>query len=56
MLKRKDPKRFLNLTFLLIYLDFFKSKLLMLRKLHQLEGTKDIAKEWQSVYTRIAII
>ena len=28
----------------------------MLRKLHELEATKDIAEQWQSVYTGIAVI
>jgi hypothetical protein len=51
-----DPERFLNLTLSLIHLELFKSGLLMLRKLRQLEGTQGIAKEWQSVYNGISII
>src|SRR5271168_2955243 len=51
-----DPERFLNLTLSLIHPELFKSGLLMLRKLRQLEGTQGIAKEWQSVYNGISII
>ena len=51
-----DPERLLNLTLSLIHPDLFKSGLMMLRKLCELEGAQDIAKEWQSVYTGISII
>jgi hypothetical protein len=51
-----EPERFLNLTLSLIHPELFKSGLLMLRKLRQLEGTQEIAKEWQSVYNGISII
>ena len=40
----------------LINPDLFKSGLEMLRRLCDLEETKDIANNWQSVYTGIAII
>jgi hypothetical protein len=51
-----EPERFLNLTLSLIHPELFKSGLMMLRKLRQLEGTQGIAEEWQSVYTGIAVI
>lgn len=49
-------ERFLNLTLSLIHPELFKCGLSMLRRLRQLETTKDIASKWQSVYTGIAII
>lgn len=51
-----DVERYLNLTISLIHPELFRSGMDMLRKIRQLDGTKDIAREWQSVYTGIAII
>ena len=52
----KDVEKFLNLTLSLINPDLFQSGLEMLRKLRHSKLTKDIAQQWQSVYTGIAII
>jgi len=49
-------ERFLNLTLSLIHPELFKSGLAMLQKLRVSHQTKGIAKDWQSVYTGIAII
>lgn len=49
-------ERFLNLTLSLIHPELFKCGLDILEKLRQLDETVDIAKQWQSVYTGIAII
>jgi hypothetical protein len=51
-----STERLVNLTLSLIHPELFNCGLLMLRKLRQLGGTKDIALEWQSVYTGVAII
>jgi hypothetical protein len=51
-----EVERFLNLTLSLINPDLFQSGLEMLRRLRCLEDTKDIAQQWQSVHTGIAII
>jgi hypothetical protein len=51
-----DVETFLNLTLSLIHPDLYDSGLLMLQRLRQLEGTKDIALKWQSVCTGISII
>ena len=49
-------ENFLNLTLSLINLGLFKQGLDMLHKLCQLDTTKEIAQQWQSVYTGISII
>lgn len=51
-----DMERFLNLTLSLIHPELFQSGLLMLKKLRELESTRDIALKWQSIYTGVAII
>jgi hypothetical protein len=51
-----DVEKLINLTLSLINPDLFQSGLEMLRKLRLLEQTKDIAQQWQSVYTGIAVI
>lgn len=51
-----DLERFLNLTLALINPDLFKSGLLMLQRLRELESTTAIARQWQSVYTGISVI
>jgi hypothetical protein len=51
-----EVERFLNLTLLLINPDLFQTGLLILRRLRELKSTKALAREWQSVYTGIAII
>jgi hypothetical protein len=51
-----DVEKFINLTLSLINPDLFQSGLEMLRKLRLLEKTGDIAQQWQSVYTGIAVI
>ena len=49
-------EKFLNLTLSLINPDLFHSGLEMLQRLRRSELTKDVAQQWQSVYTGIAII
>ena len=49
-------EKFLNLTLSLINPGLFKQGLDMLHKLCQLDTTKEIAQQWQSVYTGISII
>ena len=49
-------ENFLNLTLSLINTGLFKQGLDMLHKLHQLDTTKEITQQWQSVYTGIYII
>jgi hypothetical protein len=51
-----NVEKFLNLTLLLIHPELFKCGLSMLRKLRQLEMTKNVELKWQSVFTGIAII
>ena len=51
-----DVEKFLNLTLSLINPDLFQCGLEMLRKLHLSEQTKDIAQQWQLVYTGIAVM
>jgi 2-oxoglutarate-Fe(II)-dependent dioxygenase family protein len=51
-----EMERFLNLTLSLIHPDLFRSGLLMLHKLRELEATREVAKEWQSVFTGISVI
>jgi hypothetical protein len=51
-----DVEQFLNLTLSLINPALFESGLLMLQKLRRLDKTREIAKDWQSVYTGISII
>jgi hypothetical protein len=51
-----EIEKFLNLTLSLIHPELFKCGLEILQKLRQSELTKEIALEWQSVYTGIAII
>lgn len=47
---------FLNLTLSLVHPELFKRGLEMLHKLRELESTTQIALQWQSVYSGIAII
>jgi hypothetical protein len=54
--KSNNLERFLNLTLSLIHPELFQCGLEILQKLRQSEGTMEIAKQWQSVYTGIAII
>ena len=49
-------EKFLSLTLSLINLGLFKQGLDMLHKLCQLDTTKEITQQWQSVYTGISII
>src|SRR5271168_758112 len=49
-------ERYLNLTLSLVHPGLFKCGLDMLQKLRMSHQTKGIAKDWQSVYTGIAII
>ena len=51
-----DVENFINLTLSLINPDLFQCGLEMLQKLHLSEQTKDIAQQWQFVYTGIAVI
>lgn len=51
-----DVEKFLNLTLSLIHPELFECGLLMLRKLRESDDTKDVARQWQSVYTGISII
>lgn len=51
-----EIERFINLTVSLINPNLFQSGLEMLRKLRKMEGTKDIADKWQSVYNGISVI
>ena len=51
-----DVEKFLNLPISLINPDLFQCGLEMLQKLHLSEQTKDIAQQWQSIYTGIAVI
>ena len=51
-----ELEEFTNLALSLTHPNLFESGLLMLQRLRQLETTKEIAEEWQSVYTGIAII
>lgn len=54
--KSNEVERFLNTTLSLIHPDLFRSGLEMLELLRASNDTKEIAFEWQSVYTGIAII
>ena len=49
-------EKFLNLTLSLINPGLFKQGLDMLHKLRQLDTIKEIAQQWQSIYTGISII
>lgn len=49
-------ERFINLTLRLINPGLFESGLRILQKLRKLETTRDIASQWQSVYTGISVI
>jgi hypothetical protein len=49
-------ERFLNLTLSLINPELFECGLLMLQRLRELDTTKEIARQWQSVYNGISII
>jgi hypothetical protein len=49
-------ERFLNLTLSLIHPELFEMGLHMLRKLRKEDYTRDISREWQSVYTGISAI
>jgi hypothetical protein len=49
-------EKFINLTLSLIHPDLFDMGLEILRRLRLSENTVDIAQEWQSVYTGVAII
>lgn len=51
-----EVERFLNLTLSLTHPDLFKSGLLMLQRLRHMETTKEVAREWQSVYNGVSII
>lgn len=46
----------MNLTLSLIHPDLYRTGLEILRKLRDSEATTDIAQEWQSVYTGIAVM
>jgi Oxygenase domain of the 2OGFeDO superfamily len=52
----EDPEKFINLALSLIHPALFESGLLMLGKLRQLEATKDVAEDWQSVYNGISVV
>jgi hypothetical protein len=52
----KNVEKFLSLALSLIHPDLFRSGNLMLKKLRTLETTKEIASDWDSVYTGIQII
>jgi hypothetical protein len=52
----KEVEKFLNLTISLINPPLFQSGLQMLGKLRKNEQTKEIANQWQSIYTGISII
>lgn len=54
--KSNKLERFLNITLSLIHPEQFQCGLSMLRKLRQLETTRDLAVQWQSVYNGISII
>ena len=47
---------FINLTISLIHPELFQMGLDMLRKLRDMEETEDVAEQWQSVCTGIAVI
>lgn len=49
-------ERFINLTLSLIHPSLFESGLLALKKLRNLEDSKEVCKGWQSVYTGISVI
>jgi hypothetical protein len=51
-----DIERFINLTLSLIHPELFESGLNILQTLRETGMTKDIAHEWQSVYTGISVI
>jgi hypothetical protein len=51
-----EVERFLNLTLSLTHPNLFESGILMLQSLRELETTKEVAEEWQSVYTGISVI
>jgi hypothetical protein len=51
-----NSEKFINLTLSLIHPNLFTSGLLILKKLRKLKATKVTAKEWQSVYTGIAVV
>lgn len=51
-----DVERFINLTLSLIHPGLFQTGLTMLQELRKLDTTKDIARQWQSVYTGISIV
>jgi len=52
----EDLEIFLNLTLSLINPGLFQTGLEMLRRMRNLDDTRDIAQLWQSVHTGIAII
>jgi hypothetical protein len=49
-------ERLLNLTISLIHPDLFRTGLEMLQKLRNMNTTREIAQNWQSVYNGIAVI
>lgn len=51
-----DTERFLNLTLSLIHPALFQMGLDMLRKIRVMDDTRDIAQQWQSIYTGISVI
>ena len=51
-----EIERFLNLALSIIHPELFECGLQILRKLRQLDDTRQISRKWQSVYTGIAII
>lgn len=51
-----EVERYINLTLSLIHPTLYKSGLLMLRKLRNLDPTKEVSRNWQSVYSGISII
>lgn len=51
-----DVEKFINLTLSLIHPDLFQCGLSMLQELRKLDSTRDIAQEWQPVYSGVAII
>ena len=56
MEQSKEIEQFINLTLSLIHPDLFQCGLQMLQKLRLLDSTKDLARQWQSVFTAIQII
>jgi hypothetical protein len=49
-------ERFINLSLSLTHPDLYEAGLAMLEQLRELETTKEVARDWQSVYNGIAII